>query len=118
MIKSGMNAIAAMRNEHNVLVFIPEKIKINGQLYVSPFRLNHNFVYQENILSYSFDETMQLKLLFNNQSITITEPFTSHILQQLLLYAAKNRTAPKSKRNDPLKMSSNQYQQFIEKNQP
>lgn len=110
--------IATKRNQHGVLVCIPEKIKINNKLYTAPFRLSHHRPFQLHQVIYSFGSELNIEILFNSQSITITEPFTWHILQELLNYGARNKNAQgQSKRSNPLKLSNGLYQQFIQANQ-
>lgn len=84
------NLVASYVNSNGVRVFIPERIRYNGETYVAPYRFSTFRFSQYGNVIYSRDSILDINIKFANSEITATEAFTESSLNTVMRYIVSN----------------------------
>lgn len=77
----GNDVIAARRNSHGVLVYIPETLRLGGILYTQAYRFGNSALSRTNPkMIYSKDESVTMTLAWETRTVTISSPFSRKML--------------------------------------
>lgn len=78
---NGKSVIASMYNAQQVRVFIPEKLSIDGHMYVVPFVINKMSVIAEQQYKVWGSAWGVIRILFEHVSMSMTSAFTMSMIR-------------------------------------
>lgn len=107
---NGKSVIASMYNAQQVRVFIPEKLSIDGHMYVVPFVINKMSVNAEQQYKVWGSAWGVIRILFEHVSMSMTSAFTESSLNKVFSYAILPR---KSKSGRVITISKSEYEALL-----
>ena len=106
------NLVASYVNSNGVRVFIPERIRYNGETYVAPYRFSTFRFSQYGNVIYSRDSILDINIRFANCEITATEAFTESSLNTVMRFILSDRNRSKSS-GSVFTLSKSQYEALL-----
>lgn len=88
----GKVVISSKRNLHGVRVFIPEKLKANGTVYVQPYTFRQIGVFSQTA-HYSVNGACTISPVFSINTVVMTFPFSAWSLRQAIEYAMSSKNS-------------------------
>ena len=104
------NLIASYVNSNGVRVFIPERIKYNGETYVIPYRFNTYKVSQRENTIFSTKSKLQINIEFTNAEITASDAFTESTLNSVIRYVI---SSPSKSSSSLFSISKSEYEALL-----